>query len=143
MKIFNRILGLIILSLIVLSCSVKQVGYDKLPETAKVFIASQFPNCTFKYILKDGGEYKIRLSDGTDVEFTRKGDWTSVDSKPMPVPETVLVLIPDGICDYVQSNYPSDAITKIDKDDNQVEVELNNGLDLIFSKNGKFLRIDD
>ena len=52
-------------------------------------------------------------------------------------------LILPAIQKYVKANYPSAAIVQIDIDRNKYEVELNNGLDLEFSRDGRFLKVDD
>lgn len=85
-------------------------------------------------------EYDVILNNGTEIEFNHKGDWTSVDCGMSAVPSKLIL---PAIQKYVKANYPSAAIVQIDIDRNKYEVELNNGLDLEFSRDGRFLKVDD
>lgn len=52
--------------------------------------------------------------------------------------------LPQAILDYISSNYPENTITEAEREDNNsYEVELNNGIELIFDQEGNFLGIDD
>ncbi|WP_286405649.1 PepSY-like domain-containing protein [Myroides marinus] len=44
---------------------------------------------------------------------------------------------------YVNTNYIEATITKIEKEARRYEVKLSNGLELEFSKDGKFKKIDE
>lgn len=51
--------------------------------------------------------------------------------------------VTQSISSYVSSNYTGQTIVDIDVESTHIEVELSNGLDLIFDTNGNFLRLDD
>ncbi len=52
--------------------------------------------------------------------------------------------LPQPILDYVSSNYPDVTIREAElEDNNNFEIYLSNGLELIFDANGNFLGIDD
>ncbi|APG59920.1 PepSY-like domain-containing protein [Christiangramia salexigens] len=52
--------------------------------------------------------------------------------------------LPQSILNYVTENYPNLTIREAEiEDNNNYEVELSNGLELIFDSNGNFLGIDD
>jgi hypothetical protein len=52
--------------------------------------------------------------------------------------------LPQKILDYITANYPNITIRKAEvEDNNNYEVYLNNGLELIFDSEGNFLGIDD
>ena len=119
------------------------VPVAQLPETVKAFVQKTFPELTIVYAEKDnemgGAQYEIRLSDGTKVEFDRKGKWDKVDCNVSPVPE---VLVPSAIDAYVKANYPNTVITKIDKERYGYEIELSNDIELKFNKKGQFIGMD-
>ena len=52
-------------------------------------------------------------------------------------------IIPVQVSKYVKQYYAKNYVTKINRDFNKFEVELNNGLDLEIDKNGKLREIDD
>ena len=57
-----------------------------------------------------------------------------------PVPTA---LIPPPVASTIQANYPDAMITKIDKERNGFEVDLANGLELKFNKQGAIVDMDD
>lgn len=117
----------------------------RLPEQARTFIKKHFQNPDVSYIKIDseflrGKKYEVVLTNGTEIEFDSKGNWSEVDSKRNPVPETI---IPDYIRDYVKENFKTERITQIEKDRFGIEVELTNDLSLRFDKNGVLREIDN
>lgn len=122
---------------------VRDVSY--LPKTAQTFISGNFKeNISFIKIEKTLGfitDYEVVLTDGTEVKFDRNGNWDSVEmpsSKAVPAK-----LVPSEIANYVRKNYPKQRIVSIDKESHGYDVELQNGLDLVFNKAGQFKKIDD
>lgn len=52
--------------------------------------------------------------------------------------------LPQAILNYISTNYPNNTIKEAEvEDNNNYEVELNNGTELIFDQQGNFLGIDD
>jgi len=129
----------------VVSCADdKPIPVDKLPKAAQEFVKNYFPELTIIYAEKDkevgGTKYGARLSDGTEVEFNKKGQWIKVDRRLEKVPAA---LIPQVIADFVKATFPQSGITMIEKERKGYEVELTNDLDLKFSKDGRLLEMDD
>ncbi len=120
------------------------VPVDQLPLSVKEFVQNYFPELTIIYAERDnemgGKKYEVRLSDGTKVEFDRKGKWDKVDCNMNAVPQ---VLVPEAIAAYVQATFPNNVITKIDKERYGYEIELSNDMDLKFNKKGNLIGIDD
>ena len=116
-----------------------------LPKAAQSTINKNFKaKVSVVKIDKDFGrisEYEAILTDGTEISFDRHGNWDNIEtSASSSVPEA---LIPAAISTYVKKNYSGQKIVGIDKERNGYEVELTNGLDLKFNKQGEFLRYDD
>ena len=122
----------------------KIIPVEQLPAPAKTFVKKYFPQATIEYATKDtefmGTTYEVRLSDGTEVDFDKKGNWDNVDCKTKAVPAS---LVPAAIAQYVKAHYPSTVIVKIDKERGGYEIELSNDLDLKFNSKGKLIGIDD
>ncbi len=126
------------------SCESQTIVTEKeLPASAKTYITKHFTGVTIKQITKDRDdftvEYDVILSDFTQLEFTSKGNIKSIKSRH-PLPKTAL---PASVVNYVQENFPTNIINEWKLDDGRQKVELDNGVELEFDKNGNFLRIDD
>ena len=116
---------------------------SELPAEATAFIQKHFSKNTIHHAIKDKDKskitYEVMLDDMTELEFTEKGAWKEVDGKDKAIP-TGYILKP--IVDYVKKNYPKASITHIDKGLNDIDIDLDNGIELEFDLKGKFLRID-
>ena len=129
------------------SCEKETVLADnQTPSEIKTYVQTHFSDHSILQVIKDKDEfeltYNVMLSDRITLEFNRKKEIIDIDSKnDLKLPGSV---IPEKILVYVQSNYPSFYIVGWEVSDrtNQ-KVELNNDLELIFNKNGDFLRLDD
>ena len=137
------LLCLLLLSVTCLAAD-KIIPVEQLPAPAKTFVKKYFPQATIEYATKDtefmGTTYEVRLSDGTEVDFDKKGNWDNVDCKTKAVPAS---LVPAAIAQYVKAHYPNTVIVKIDKERGGYEIELSNDLDLKFNSKGKLIGIDD
>lgn len=115
-----------------------------LPKAAQTVIAKNFKsNVSLVKVDKDFGrvsEYEVIMSDGSEISFDRNGNWENVEvnvSKSVPAG-----FIPEAISSYVKKNQPGQRIVGIEKEKNGYEVELSNGVDIKFNKEGQFLRFD-
>lgn len=116
---------------------------SELPAEATAFIKKYFSKNTIHHAIKDKDKtkitYEVMLDNMTELEFTEKGTWKEVDGKDKAIP-TGYILKP--ILDYVKKNYPKALITHIDKGLNDIDIDLDNGIELEFDLKGNFLRID-
>jgi len=139
---------LLVLILIVsgfqLEAQEKNIDEWELPRTARDFISRNFPDQTIVRLTRDDDdqerEYEAVLGNSVKIEFNHLGFWKEVDGNNS---EISTKFIPRKITEYVNQNYPSEKIGKIEKSVEKYEIELLNGLDLEFNSKGKFLRIDD
>ncbi|MCR4827234.1 MAG: PepSY-like domain-containing protein [Bacteroidales bacterium] len=116
------------------------VTFAQLPQKAQQFINKHFSNVGFLSAKQDDGEYEVMLKDGTKIDFTLQGDWKDVDCHVRAVPAAI---VPASITNYVKTNFSSNIITKIEKNYNGYDIELETDLELKFDKNGKFMYADD
>jgi len=117
----------------------------QLPLTARNFINQHFTQPQISYIkieseLLKGKKYEVVLTNGTELDFDSKGEWTEIDCKRSAVPASI---IPQYVKEYVNANFKENIITQMDRDRRGIEVELNNDLSLKFDKNGKLYKLDD
>ena len=105
-----------------------------LPEAAKTTIANNYKaKVSLVKVDKELGrvdDYEVILTDGSDVEATRNGSVPSY-------------FVPKGVSDYVAKTHKGMKIVGIEKERGGYDVELSNGIDIKFDRNGSFVRYDD
>ena len=126
------------------SCDKDEQPVDpaQLPAEAQTFIDTNFPATTINSVVKEYDDftyhYDVYLADGTTLEFDKRGEWKDVQNRVSGVPDSI---VPEKILSYVTNNYSNAFIVEIERD-RQYDVELNTGIDLDFSLDGDFIRID-
>lgn len=115
-----------------------------LPAAARTVLKANFkPGVSVIKTDKDFGrvsEYEVILTDGSEVTFDRKGNWKDIESSINgSVPSK---MIPKGISDFVKANQKNTRIVGIERTRGGYEVELSNGVEMKFDKNGRFLKYD-
>ena len=138
-------LGFFALVLLMTACSDKPVVPEQWPAPVQSFVQQTYPGEAITFAQKDleltGWKYEVFLADGTHIKFDTDDTWDKIESPiTRPVP---LQLIPAPIVTFLQANYPDAIITKIDKERNAYEVDLANGLELKFNKQGALIDMDD
>ena len=137
--------GIFALVLLMTGCSDRPVLPAQLPVPIQTFVQQNFPGQTVTFAQKDleltGWKYEIFLADGTHIDFDTDDMWDKIECPlTTPVPTA---LIPPPVAATIQANYPDAMITKIDKERNGFEVDLANGLELKFNKQGAIVEMDD
>ena len=137
--------GIFALALLMTGCSDKSVLPAQLPVPIQTFVQQNFPGQTVTFAQKDleltGWKYEVFLADGTHIDFDTDDMWDKIEcplTNPIPT-----ALIPPPVAATIQANYPDAMITKIDKERNGFEVDLANGLELKFNKQGAIVEMDD
>lgn len=135
------------LALSLSACSQEKVSHlaDNLPVKARELISSNFTNAiSLVEEDKEFGktqEYEVTLTDGSEIKFTSSGDWKSIDTpNNRPVPSG---LVPTAIAKYVATKHAGAYIVGIEKEKKGYDVELSNGVEITFDKNGNFLKYDN
>ncbi len=108
------------------------IPYERLPKASRSFVDKHFCELTPLVITKDGNEYEIVFTNGTSVEFDRRGDWKEVSCRSNCVPEGV---VPPEVLAKVYDVYPGALVVKIERDRHGFEVRLNVGVELEFDRN--------
>jgi len=120
------------------------ITLTELPAKAQTFLKKHFGTENPTYIIKDketfSTDYKVQFANKIEVEFDGNGDWEEIDGHHNAIPTSV---IPATIASYVKTNFKEAQVTSLDKGRWGYEVNLNNGFELEFDSNGKFIRIDD
>lgn len=111
------------------------INRSDLPEEAREMLDEHFPKAKVSMIKVDRHllkktDYDVKLTNGTKIEFSNKGKWTSVDCKKREVPTA---LVPDKIRKYVTKNFDSSKIVSIAKRNAGFDIRLGDGRKLRFN----------
>lgn len=123
----------------------KVISFAKLPAKAQTFIQQNFDKANVATVLLDNEhlwkkDYTVIFNNGTKVEFDGKGNWEEVSSKTEAVP---VKITPSTILQHIHKSFPNTFVKEINRKNKLYEVEISNGLELEFTLQGAFIRIDD
>ena len=143
-KLFLLFVCLFSLSLASWAGHDKPIQVSELPKKAQEFLQGHFAGQSVALAKVDKElmhhSYEVIFDNGNEVEFNKKGEWTSVDCKQSQVPAA---LVPKRIQEYVGKHYPKAKIRKIELTDHKgYEVKLDNGFELEFDKKMNIKDID-
>lgn len=136
---------LVVLSAIGASASNRIVYNDTpLPLQAKNLLSKHFKaKVNFvkidKTLIGTVDEFEVVLKNGTEVEFDAEGGLKSVDAGSNGVPSSLLL---PAIQTYIKKNCGNQKVVELEINKKNYKVELQDGRDLLFDRNGNFLRED-
>lgn len=128
---------LLCVSVASLLCADVIIDIKETPKEILSFVEKNYPNSKILQVEKDINEYEIITNDNTKIEFDANFNLKSIDSRSKINDN----LLPQKVLEYVKKNYPKNFIKKYEKD-NDIEVELDNGITLEFDLNENFIKID-
>ena len=142
----RKIIVMMAMVLMVLSASAKlpldkySVNRKDLPEAAREMLDEYFPKAKVSMVKVDRHflkrtDYDVKLTNGTKIEFSNKGQWTHVDCKKKSVPEA---LVPKAIRSSVSKKYSGEKIVRISRSSLYYTIGLANGKELKYDKLGIF-----
>lgn len=122
----------------------RAVDYGQLPARAKEFVTTYFANAKAAGVTQDkeGGStiYDLYFTDGSRVEFDRRGEWREVDCVRRAIPAGI---IPSKIADFFKNNHNGNFAVRIERDKKGYELKLDNGLEVKFDSKYAFTGYDD
>lgn len=123
----------------------KVIQFCELPQAAQTFVDTHFADKQVSIVYHDtelaDKDYEVIFTDGANIDFSKKGEWTEVEDRDTNGVPTAIML--QGIVDYVSTNFAGQYVVQLGKERSNYEVELNNGVEMVFDKEGQFLRYDD
>lgn len=142
----KKLIFLMVIVFGVISASAKlpldkySINRQDLPEMAQQMLTEHFPKAKVSMVKVDRHllkrtDYDVKLTNGTKIEFSSKGQWTSVDCKKKSVPES---LIPQAIRNSVSKKYAGEKIVRISRSSLYYVVGLGNGKELKYDRLGIF-----
>ena len=116
------------------------ISRKELPAEAIKTLDTHFPKAKISMIKVDRHllkktDYDVKLTNGTKIEFSNKGKWTSVECKKGEVPASLLL---KAITRHVAKNHPDAKIRKVKKKVSGYEISLSDNNELKYDLLGTF-----
>ena len=143
----KRILFIALMSVVTLGAFARgkqPITFQKLPQAVQEVVLVNFTQDQIQLITSEKTmpkhyKYVFNMADGTKLECNNKAQLRTVSNKN-GIKEA---FVPENILTYVHETFPNATITEYKRETMKQEIELNDKMDLIFSKKGAFIRIDD
>ncbi|ADQ15895.1 hypothetical protein Lbys_0099 [Leadbetterella byssophila DSM 17132] len=140
----KKIIVLLLFPMALFAQKDKKIDWDELPQKAQTFLKTNFTKEKAQQILKETEDYletiyQVTFQGKLKIKFDKNGNWKEVDGHRKPIPTR---FIPEKILTYIKKSFPNNEVVKIEKEKKKYEVEISNGLELEFDREGNFLRID-
>ena len=118
------------------------VPASELPQKSSAFINSTFPDAQIWKVERKKDKFKVKLSNGVDIDFFITGDWKDIKGYWTAVPFTVL---PDSVASRVKQTYPQTMVVKVKREWGSYKIRLNNMMELYITESGQLLgqKFDD
>ena len=117
------------------------IDRSQLPDEAREMLDTYFPKAKIasikidRHLLKKQ-DYKVKLLNGTSIEFSNSGKWRLVTCDKKAVPDD---LIPAPIRRTLRKQYPDMEVISVRKNTVSYQVTLSDGSDLTLNLLGKIL----
>lgn len=122
----------------------RAVTFEQLPQKAQQFIKQHFAAEKVSYAKQDtdlfDGDYEVIFTNGDKVEFLKNGEWKDIECNATEVPAGI---IPAKLKAFVSQRHADQKIVELNRDRNDYEIKLTNGMNLKFNLKGDFMRYDD
>lgn len=146
MKKISLFLAALLISIFSAYADSDRITHDinELPEKSRLFLSTYYKNIPISHIKIEKNllwieSYDVILTNGTNIEFERSGEWKEVKGSPEHIPSTIIQAF---IHDYVNQHYAGTQISGVDRSGQHIEIDLNNGIELTFDTEGHIIDID-
>ena len=120
-----------------------QTNEQQLHSTADLWVQTYFSSAKVEKMSLNEGDmdemYEVKLTDGSKITFNSDGEATDFKSEK-GVPAQAL---PANIAAYLNTNYAGKKVMKYEKEEDEIELKLEDGTSLDFDLEGNFMKIDD
>lgn len=113
------------------------VPISSLPQKSSAFISSAFPDAQIWLVEMKKDKYKVKLSNGVDINFYVSGDVKDIKGGWNTIPLTAL---PTAVANAIKRNYPQAQVLSIKMKYYSVyKVKMNNFMEIYIDANGNIL----
>lgn len=140
MKTYWILLLLLFSYTINLEASTSYTYQDHLPEKIQVFLNKHFSKFKIEKLKYNDGECKVKYTNGIKIEFDHNGNWKEIESDYIPLPKSIIDILPISAINYIAKRYPRDPIKKIKRKSDTYKVKLDGSNDLVFDRKGNIIK---
>ena len=119
------------------------IDISQVPSEIQTFVSTHFPEQTITRVIKEtegsAHTHDLYLDNLTKLEFNGTNNVVDIEGQSK-LPDS---LLSENILIFVGLTYPENYITGWELDDSLQQIQLNNGIEIEFNRNGNFLRIDE
>lgn len=119
------------------------IDISQVPSEIQTFVNTHFPEQTIISVIKEtegsAQTHDLYLDNLTKLEFNGTNNVVDIEGQSK-LPDS---LLSENILIFVGLTYPENYITGWELDDSRQQIQLNNGIEIEFNRNGNFLRIDE
>lgn len=122
----------------------KPVTFQKIPQVLQEAVLANYAEnevqlITCEKTMPRHYKYVFHLADGAVITYSHKAQLMNVAN----INGIKHAYVPAAVLEYVQATFPNAKITGYKFEFGVHKVEMNNAMTLLFSKKGKFMRIDE
>lgn len=157
-KLISRTFLALLASITFFSCSSdndlgapegENIEASALPQASRTTLNTYFNDATVTSAKRAssaniyGSIYTALLSNSFEIDFDENGLWTEIESeKNLAIPTRFLEDQLPEIQAYLEANYANNHVVEIERERFGFTIELNNGVDLVFDREQRFVGVD-
>ena len=112
------------------------VPASSLPQKSSAFISSAFPDAQVWMVERKKWNFKVRLSNGVNINFYMNGDWKNIKGGWVTIPFNAL---PSAVANTVRQTYPQAMVVNVKREWGNYKVRLNNMMELYVMSSGQLM----
>ena len=112
------------------------VPASSLPQKSSAFISSTFPDAQVWMVERKKWNFKVKLSNGVNINFYMNGDWKNIKGGWVTIPFNAL---PTAVANTVRQTYPQAMVVNVKREWGNYKVRLNNMMELYVMSSGQLM----
>lgn len=139
----KKFIAMFAAALLALGTAAENINPNQVPNSLRQFVVTHYgKEVTITRAERErkgeGFEYEVKLSNGAEIDYGISDEWLEIEDVN-GVPQAI---VGETIAAHVKANHPNAKIVKIEREARGFEVKLSNGLELVYDRAGRFLRLD-
>ena len=145
MKVSYLFFLLFICYSVVIQSASLYIDQSSLPKKIETFLDQHFYKYDIKELKYDSkdGKCKVKYTNGIKIEFDNNAEWKEIESDYVPLPKSIIDILPRTTIDFIAKKYPRRAVVKMKRKSGEYKIKLEGSLELVFDSKGRLVEVDD